>query len=641
MEGDEGLKRSQPFRVDDVSICDGGVESTSLLWEDGAASGFYAYRNLVSSYQSEVHVIPEYVIFNGSKVHTVRIKQPGGHQMVIGPGRIGPIRTNSRETASIAVAYEDLDACTSPLRVDSLGLRIAVVKASNGSPLGSLAMQTVVGSKDSRLVVKLGELKLGALSTTEKVRSASWLEKDFLRFRIQWTELRITLDAGRPIVDPNQAFFESAMDRIRDAASPQESDRQFRGILPGKSPSKETWIDARNRRVAGLKAAPDEGSNPIATVKFARFTIDWQRVFKDEDLSQQRLSTRDALRSPERSQLSVIVHHVLLRDEIPNSPYPVVFDSTSDVSFFDLCVRFRGPLDSELVKVDLFDLNLAHSNGVSQSILISTSEEFVWRLLDLANRIVVAAGELAGVDMELKWDEEQEGYAVTFRDKQSSTSDENVRYTPPSSDRLYDVACARVSPFTTVLSFKRTPQASRYKLIKGVRGSNIMNYFTKRLKFKIDRAELKFARYEAHNIKGPPDRLMEVLSTVYMSRAKLKLVTIMTATSFQDWKALSSREEGDDAFVEGDILRATGNIAGNAANYILRKAGRGIGQGVSNVTSSLGDGIESATGAIGVRALGAGVNSVVTGVGDGVSTTITGGMSDYCTTNSNQFSFAD
>jgi hypothetical protein len=44
------------------------------------------------------------------------------------------------------------------------------------------------------------------------------------------------------------------------------------------------------------------------------------------------------------------------------------------------------------------------------------------------------------------------------------------------------------------------------------------------------------------------------------------------------------------------------------------------------VTSTLGDGIENVTGAVGVRALGAGVNSVVTGVGDGVSSTISGGM---------------
>jgi hypothetical protein len=625
MEGDEGIKRSHPFRVEDVAICEGGVDSTPMLWEDGTASGLYAYRNLVSAYQSEVHIIPEYVVFNGSKSHTLRVKQPGGIEVIVGPGRIAPIRTNARVTATIAVVYEDLDACTSPLRVDSLGLRIAIVKASDGRPLGSLAMQTIVGSKDSRLVVKLGELKLGALSTAERVQKSTWLEKDFLRFRVQWTELRVTLDEGRPIVESKQAFVESAMDRIREAASPQDTERQFRGLGQNRSPTTETWVDARNRRVAGLKMETDGDYNPVCTIVFSRFTVDWQRVFKDEEPSLENRSTRDALRSPERSQLSIIVHNVQLRDEMPNTPYPVVFDSTSGVSFFDLCIRCRGPLDSELVKVDLFDLNLAHENGVSQRIFVSTSEEFVWRLLDLANRIVVAAGELAGVDMELKWDEEQEGYVVSFRDKESTNPDTGVKYTPPSSDRLYDIARARVSPFTTIVSFKRTPQSSRYKLIKGVRGSHIMNYFTKRLKFKIDQAELKFARYEAQNIKGPPDRLLELLSTVYMSRAKLKLVTIMTATSFQDWKSLSARDEGDDAFVEGDILRATGNIAGNTANYILRHAGRGIGQGVSNVTSTIGDGIENVTGALGVRALGAGVNSVVSGVGGGVADTISGG----------------
>jgi hypothetical protein len=151
-----------------------------------------------------------------------------------------------------------------------------------------------------------------------------------------------------------------------------------------------------------------------------------------------------------------------------------------------------------------------------------------------------------------------------------------------------------------------------------------MNYFTRRLKFKIDKAELKFSRYEASNIKGPPDRLLELLSTVYLSRMKLKLVTIMTAASFQDWKFLAARDGGDDEFVEGDILRVTGNIAGNTANYIFQKAGRGLGQGVSSITSTLGDGIENATGAIGARKVGAGVNSLVSGVGDGVGDTLSG-----------------
>jgi len=316
---------------------------------------------------------------------------------------------------------------------------------------------------------------------------------------------------------------------------------------------------------------------------------------------------------------------VQLRDETPDSPYPIVFDSTSEISFFDLCIRCKGPLNSELVKVDLFDLNLAHANGVSQRIIVNTSEDFVWKLLDLANRIMMAAGEFTGVDMELKWDDEHSGYVVSFQDSKVPYIEEESKYTPPKSDQLYDVTRARVSPFTALVSFERAPQASRYKLLKGVRGANLMNYFTRRLKFKIDKAELKFSRYEARHVKGPPDRLLELLTTVYLSRMKLKFVTIMTAASFQDWKSLAARDEGDDEFVSGDILRVTGNVAGNTANYVLSKAGRGLGQGVSALTSNLGEGIENATSAIGVGAVGAGVSSLVTGVGDGVGSTISGG----------------
>lgn len=55
MEGDEGVRRSQPFFLDDISICDGGLESTAVNWEDNSESGFFAYRKLVDAYQFEVH----------------------------------------------------------------------------------------------------------------------------------------------------------------------------------------------------------------------------------------------------------------------------------------------------------------------------------------------------------------------------------------------------------------------------------------------------------------------------------------------------------------------------------------------------------------------------------------------------------
>jgi hypothetical protein len=55
MEGEEGVRRSKPFYLDDITICEGGIESTPLNWEDDSESGFYAYRRLVDAYQFEVH----------------------------------------------------------------------------------------------------------------------------------------------------------------------------------------------------------------------------------------------------------------------------------------------------------------------------------------------------------------------------------------------------------------------------------------------------------------------------------------------------------------------------------------------------------------------------------------------------------
>lgn len=82
-----------------------------------------------------------------------------------------------------------------------------------------------------------------------------------------------------------------------------------------------------------------------------------------------------------------------------------------------------------------------------------------------------------------------------------------------------------------------------------------MNYFTRKLKFSIDNAGLKFARYQNRELKGPPDRLIESLVAVYVSRMKFKIVTILSASSLQDWRNLAAREEGDDEYVEGKLFQ--------------------------------------------------------------------------------------
>jgi vacuolar protein sorting-associated protein 13A/C len=355
MEGEEGLRKSSPFTVEDISISEGGVNSTPLAWDDGSLSGFFAYRRLVTPYQSEVHVVPEFVVFNGSEHHRVVVRQPGRADIHLDPGKIAPLRTMSQETAIVSVEYPQLGGRTPPLRIDSLGLRVAVVKSRDGSPIGSFALQTVVGAQDSRLVVKLGDIKYGTLRSPDEDSSNSFgtLKDDFFRFRIRWSELQLELDEARPIVGKQQAYFETALDRIKESASPDKpGDNRFNAKLlsPGESPSDDTWVKARERHSEERVDRPlSEKQDAVCTILLYRFTIDWQRVFKEVDPSQPR-PAREALQSPERSQLSIIVHNVQIRDDTPNSPYPIVFDSTSSqVNFFDLCIRFRGPLDADLV----------------------------------------------------------------------------------------------------------------------------------------------------------------------------------------------------------------------------------------------------------------------------------------------------
>lgn len=332
------------------------------------------------------------------------------------------------------------------------------------------------------------------------------------------------------------------------------------------------------------------------------------------------------LDSSQRAQLSLMIHHVRIKDENPSAAYPIVFDSTSQrASFFDLCIRTRGDVNADLIKIDLIDVKLAHTHGTSDKVYISTSEDFVWSILDLADRIVLAAAEFGGVDIEIKRDKEHDGYIVAVKEKEEvSTNQHTTTYDPPKSEKVYSIRKTRISPFKLVVSFNRSPQTSRYELMSGVRGANIMNYFSRQLKFKIEKAELKFSRYEVDDVKGPPDRIIQLLQTVYVAKIKTKVLSILTAASFQDWKFLTSRQDGADEYVEGDYLRATGNIAGSSVNYVLKHAGKGVGGGLSLAANKCGDGIESAAGAIGLRPLGAGVNSLVSGVGDGVGDTIAG-----------------
>lgn len=609
--------------IEDLPIGEGGAATVPVFWEDSTPSGLYAYRSLVNSYQSEVHVIPEFIVFNGS-TNVVLVKEKHMPEVIVEEGGTGQLRAYDRpEGLKLSFNFIDLECQTTTLRVGKLGMKIAIVRAYDGTPIGSVYVQTVIDTHgDSRLVVKVGKVKFGSLVALSMAKQKSFFSEDFCRFRIRWTELQLILNE---VGDLGRESWNLRKLRNQRNQSPRVAPtRQNRRTESPSNGAKKGRFSTSPQNRANEYKEIQMIQRPIMAMIFSRFTVDFQRVFKEGEMNSKRESAHN---SPERSQISVIVHNVQIKDLTPDSLYPMVFDCTSDISFFDLCVRIRGPLNVDLVKVDLFDLNLAHSSGRSEKMVLTTSEAYIWRMLDLVNRILAASGDVAGFALKFEDDPEHGGYVIKIDDfaKSRSKDSEKYKYTAPKADTLYDVALTRVSPFTVVVSFRRSPEMARYGKVSNAPGAAITNYFTRKLKFTIDKAELNFARYEDRSLKGPSDRLIETLSTVYMGRMKFKVVSLLSAASLQDWRYLAARDTGDDEYIEGDILRATGNLAGKSAGTVIKVVGQGVGGAVAGVSSFVGDGIEGGASRIGARRLGSGVSSVVTGVGHGVGDTLSGG----------------
>jgi hypothetical protein len=221
MQGATGFRKSVPFAVEDLAICDGGFESTPILFEDGTPAGFFAYRQLVRVYQSEIHIIPEYVIFNGSSQFNAVVWQEDGSSVMIDPGKISPFQPSNRGKTVVTIQYPELEGESDPIRVDLHGLHLSVLSSRQGQAIGSFAVQTVVGSRDSRWVVKLGEIKFGSLRNKTLEPKHDVLGGDFIRFRIKWSELQITLNEARPITDGSKAIVESALDNFNNSISPR------------------------------------------------------------------------------------------------------------------------------------------------------------------------------------------------------------------------------------------------------------------------------------------------------------------------------------------------------------------------------------------------------------------------------------
>ena len=158
----------------------------------------------------------------------------------------------------------------------------------------------------------------------------------------------------------------------------------------------------------------------VAEIVLHNLCLDFQRMWKDED---SQMIGADFSQN-ERSQFLIKIHNIKIVDCCTNNECITVFDSMSEKIFFDLCIRTRGPSNTDLIRVDLIDLYLAYDDGKAEKIVVNTGEEFVWRVLDMTSRIMSATAELAGVDLDLKWDDDAGKFSVTISDPRIDGADE-------------------------------------------------------------------------------------------------------------------------------------------------------------------------------------------------------------------------
>ena len=345
----EGVRYSLPFSIEDIALCDGGIDSTPIHWEGSTSSGYYAYRSLSSYNQAEVHIIPEFVVFNGGNQKII-IKDERGCDVAIEKGKIVPILVhNSKSHVVFALEFES--GKTNSVQITEGGIKVEVVwSKSTGHPNGSVAIQTVAGGKDSRFVIKLGGMKQhGTIQESEK--SSKIFKDDALRFRIRWSQLTITL------LDTSKAATTFVPNKANLGYAVQENDKS-------------------------------NSYSKVAHIILDRFTLDYQKIFKHEE---------------ERSQFAIIVHAINISDCTATRERVVLRSASDNTNFMDFCMRTRAANDSGMIPVDLIELKLASDGKKSKPIQIDTSEAFLWQILDLVSRTKEAASKILQTDTEIEF----------------------------------------------------------------------------------------------------------------------------------------------------------------------------------------------------------------------------------------------
>ena len=486
--GTKVSKKSERFKIEEVSICGGGLASSKLCWENGQASGLFLYRTLSNYIQTELHVVPEVAVFNASKKYEIEVQQTNHPVILVPPGETKGLEKDERDL-SIVVSWNGLrGARTAPVKVNELGLRVVVVRRADGAAIGSVVIQTTGGSVDSYIVVKVGTVHIGsqAQELFNSSNKEELLPRDALRARLQLSSLQISL-----IPASKGRILDSKTVLIANSSSTQEFEL--------------STLSSRDQK--------------LCILRMEQVTMDVQRVWKEKR---------------QMTQFSFIIHNLQLTDEMPSTKMPVVFKSNGPSRFFDLTIVCSGPLLRTMVTVESLDLKLADNSGKSEKICLSASEAFLLNLVKVLDKMKHASNALESHDaISLELDEQQNLYRLKREEGLGlATAKRTHQYSPPGSERLFDVHAIRISPIFLVFSFEHSPEVLSMSSRSNGEYQNMLSYLAQRLKVKIQEADLRFSKFErTTSSRGPADKFLGVLVSFYIAQLKYQVLSVLAASN--------------------------------------------------------------------------------------------------------------
>jgi len=517
-------KRSNPFRVDGISIGMGGFQSSKLYWEDLFNSGYFVYKNQTTI--TEIYVIPEYMLVNCSDVPII-VRESDSYDdketFTLHPKQRTPMISQSDSGLSLRVELQELSCFSGPVSIEKFGLNThPFLSESSQKQQGTLFVVSTVGGPSERILIKLGPIEMNddadMINGPEKNWIYEFLKNDFLKLNLRAEQI--------------QAEFHS-----------------------------------------------EELEHNLFLLLFEDASFLYQRVFLLDSIDAD--GTNDIVHSGSdtRSRIVIRVRNILVKDIAPNAQFEIVLRRSSpycDFAIFSL--YFQGSLFDRNIAVDLAKFDLLSSNQDAKMHL-NVSKEFTLRVFGFICRVL-------GYVRINSYDRRVVGKLPASKSFQDSGNDANdrdsnswTRGNHTNSDEKGPISLTENSDLCwkekstkymgstrRLLEFKQVAVNafgldirlldSGYQISNDIPegfGVGIMRHLFDHIELPTVRQEIQFSDYVVRNLQCNPFNLFEMLQAIYFSRLKFKWIKMVDSESSDDWIESSGEDETDHDFVASDL----------------------------------------------------------------------------------------